>query len=97
MSKLPILKRHVTEFESDTDTFNIFPVKALNQQSAAIFALKALSCLLISLMTLYLYIVLRLYTLPKFNQHNCTSTVHDLNTSDKNELHIIATPLLYHH
>jgi hypothetical protein len=89
MLKLSILRGHVTEVEKDTDTINVFPVKALNQQTAAIFTIKALSCLLIALMTLYLYIVLRLYTLPKFNQHNCTSTVHDLNTSDKNDLHII--------
>jgi hypothetical protein len=89
MSKLPILKRHVTEVESDTDTFNVSPVKALNQHTAAIFTLKALSCLLIALMTLYLYIVLRFYTLPKFYQHNCTSTDHNLNTSDKKDSHII--------
>jgi hypothetical protein len=89
MLKLPILKRHVTEIGSDTDTFNVFPVKALNQHTAAIFTLKALSCLFIALMTLYLYMVLRFYTLPKFYEHNCTSTVHNLNTSDKNDLHII--------
>ena len=88
MSKLPILKGHVTEIESDTDTFNVFPVKALNQHTAAIFTLKALSCLLIALMTLYLYIVLRFYTLPKFYEHNCTSTIHNLNASDKNDFHI---------
>jgi hypothetical protein len=64
MSKLPILKRHVTEVERDTDTFNVFPVKALNQQTAAIFTLKALSCLLLALMTLYLYTVLRFYSVP---------------------------------
>jgi hypothetical protein len=97
MSKLPILKSHVTEVGSDTDKFKVFPVKELNQQNVAIFTLKALICLLIALMTLYLFIVLRFYTFPKFYQHNCTSTVHDLNTSDKNELHIIATSLLYHH
>ncbi len=73
MSKLPILKRYVTEVESETDKFNVFPVKALNQHTAAMFTLKALSCLLIALMTLYLYIVLGLYTLPKFYDHNCTS------------------------
>ena len=89
MSKLPILKRLVSEVESTPDTFNVFPVKALNQHTAAIFTLKALSCLFIALMTLYLYIVLRFYTLPKFYEHNCTSTVHNLNTSDKNDLHII--------
>jgi hypothetical protein len=89
MLKLPILKRHVTKVESDTDTFNVFPVKALNQHTAAIFTLKALRCLLIALMTLYLSIVLRFYTLPKFYEHNHTSTVHNLNTSDKNDLHII--------
>jgi hypothetical protein len=89
MSKLPILRGHVTEIESDTDTFNVFPVKALNQHTAAIFTLKALSCLFIALMTLYLYIVFRFYTLPKFYEHNCTSTVHNLNTSDKNDLPII--------
>ncbi len=89
MSKLPILKGHVTETERDTDTSNVFTVKALDQHTAAIFTLKALSCLFIALMTLYLYIVLRFYTLPKFYEHNCTSTVHNLNTSDKNDLHII--------
>ncbi len=73
MPKLPILKRQVTEVESDTNTFNDFPVKALNQQKTAYFILKALSCMLIALMTFYLYIVLRLYTLPKFYWHNCTS------------------------
>jgi hypothetical protein len=73
MLKLPILKRHVTEVETDTDTFNVFPVVALYQQKAAYFILKALSCLLIALMTFYLYILLRLYTLPKFYWHNCTS------------------------
>jgi hypothetical protein len=73
MSKLPILKGQVTEVENAENTFNDFPVKALNQQNAAILTLKALSCLLIALMTLYLYIVLRLYTLPKFYWHNCTS------------------------
>jgi hypothetical protein len=89
MSELPIFKRLVPEVESTPDTFNVFPVKALNQHTAAIFTLKALSCLFIALMTLYLYIVLRFYTLPKFYEHNCTSTVHNLNTSDKNDLHII--------
>jgi hypothetical protein len=89
MLKLPMLRGHVTEVEKDTDTINAFPVKALNQQTAAIFTLKALSCLLIALMTLYLYIVLKFYTLPKFYQHNCTSTDHDLNTSDKKDFHII--------
>jgi hypothetical protein len=89
MLQLPILRGHVTEVEKDTDTINVFPVKALNQQAAAIFTLKALSCLLIALMTLYLYIVLRLYTLPKFYKHNCTSTVHHHNISDTNGSHII--------
>jgi hypothetical protein len=89
MSKLPILKRLVSEVESTPDTFNVFPVKALNQHTAAIFTLKALICLLIALMALYLYIVLRLYTLPKFSWHNCTSTAHNFNTSDKNDFHII--------
>ncbi len=89
MSKLPILKGQVTEVENARNTFNDFPVKALNQQTATIFSLKALSCMLLALMTLYLYIVLRLYTLPKFYEHNCTSTVHNLNTSDKNDLHIV--------
>jgi hypothetical protein len=89
MSKLHILRRHVSEVENATDTFNVFPVKALNQHTAAIFTLKTLSCLLIALMTLYLYIVLRFYTLPKFYEHNCTSTVHISNTSDKNDFHII--------
>jgi hypothetical protein len=88
MPILSILKSHVTEFESDTDTFNVFPVKALNQQTAAIFTLKAFICLLIALMALYLYIVLRFYTLQKFYEHNCTSTIHNLNTSDKNDFHI---------
>ncbi len=83
MSKLPILKGHVTEVENDTDTFNDFPVIALNQQTAAYLILKALSCLLIALMTLYLYIVIRLYTLPKFYDHNCTSSVHNHNTFQK--------------
>ncbi len=91
-----MLKGHVTEVETDTDTFNVFPIKALNQETAAIFTLKALSCLLIALMTLYLYIVLRFLTLPKLYEHNGTSTVHNLNTSDKNEFHIIATSLLHH-
>ncbi len=81
MPKLPIL-RHGSEVESIPDTFNVFPVKALNQHTAAILTLKALICLLLALMTLYLYIVLRLYTLPKFYWHNCTSTVHNFNTSD---------------
>ncbi len=89
MSKLPILKRLVSEVESATDTFNVFPVKALNHHTAAIFTLKALSCLLIALMTLYIYVVLRLYTLPKFYEHNGTSGVSALNTSDKNKFHII--------
>jgi hypothetical protein len=89
MPKLPILKSHATEVESNADTFNEFPAKALNQQTAVIFTLKALSCLLISLMTLYLYIVLRFSTLPKFYEHNCTSGVPALNTSNKNEFHII--------
>ena len=89
MSKLPILKRLVSEVESIPDTFNVFPVKALNQHTAAIFTLKALICLLLAIMTLYLYIVLRLYTLPKFYWHNCTLTAHNSNTSDKNDLPII--------
>jgi hypothetical protein len=89
MLKLPILRGHVTEVEKDTDTFNVFPVTALNQQTAAYFILKALSCLLIALMTLYLYIVLRLYTLQKFYKHNCTSVVHDHNTSAKNGSQLI--------
>jgi hypothetical protein len=89
MSKLPILKRLVSEVESAPDTFNVFPVKALNQHTAAIFTLKALICLLLALITLYLYIVLRLYTLPNVYWHNCTSTAHNSNTSDKNEFHII--------
>jgi hypothetical protein len=89
MLKLPILRGHVTEVEKDTDTINVFPVKALNQQTAAIFTLKALSCLLIALMTLYLYIVLRLYTLPQLYEHNCITTVQDLDTFDENELHIL--------
>jgi hypothetical protein len=88
MLKLPMLKRHVTEIDSNTDTFNVFPVKALNQHTAAIFTLKALSCLLIALITLYLYIVLRFPTLPKFYEHNCTSTVHNLNTSVKNNFQL---------
>jgi hypothetical protein len=58
MPKLPILKNHATEFDSDTNTFNVFPVKALNQQTAALFTLKALSCLLIALMTIYLYYIM---------------------------------------
>ncbi len=82
MSKLPILKRLVSEVESTPDTFNVFPVKALNQHTAAIFTLKALICLLLAIMTLYLYIVLRLYTLPKFYCHNCTSDSHNFSTSD---------------
>ncbi len=83
MAKLPIFKRLASEVESTPDTFNVFPVKALNQHTAAIFTLKALICLLLALMTLYLYIVLRLYTLPKFYWHNCTSTAYNFNTSDR--------------
>jgi hypothetical protein len=79
----------VTEVESISDTFNDFTVKALNQPTAAYFILKALSCLLIALMILYLYIVLRLYTLPKFYEHNCTSSVHNHSTFDKNGSQII--------
>jgi hypothetical protein len=89
MSKLPILKRLVSEVESTPNTFNVFPVKALNQHTAVIFTLKALICLLIALMALYLYIVLRLYTLPMFYEHNCASTVHISNTSEENDFHII--------
>jgi hypothetical protein len=89
MSKLPILKQKVDGSECIRDTFNDFPVTALNQQTAAIFTFKALSCLLIALMTLYLYIVLRLYTLPKFYEHNCTSAVPDHNIFDKNDFHVI--------
>jgi hypothetical protein len=84
MSELPIFKR----LESTPDTFNVFPVKALNQHNAAIFTLKALICLLLALMTFYPYIVLRFYTLPNFYEHNCTSTVHTSNTSEKNDFHI---------
>ncbi len=83
MSKLPILKGQVTEVENAKNTFNDFPIKALNQQTAVILTLKALSCMLLALIILYLYIVLRLYTLPKFYEHNCTSTAHNVNTSDK--------------
>ena len=83
MSELPIFKRLVPEVENTPDTFNVFPVKALNQHTATIFTLKALICLLLAIMTLYLYIVLRLYTLPKFYWHNCTSTAHNFNTSDR--------------
>ena len=83
MSKLPILKRLVSEVESTPDTFNVFPVKALNQHTAAIFTLKALICLLLALIALYLYVVLRLYTLPQYYWHNCTSTAPNVNTSDK--------------
>jgi hypothetical protein len=89
MSKLPIFNRFVSEVESTPDTFNVFPVKALNQHTAAIFILKALGCLLIALMTFYLYIELRWYTLPNFYEHNCTSTVHISNTSERNDFHII--------
>jgi hypothetical protein len=88
MSKLPILNRQVTEVKNSRNTFNDFPVKLLSQHNAAILTLRALSCLLIALMALYLYIVLRLYTLPKFYEHNCTSTAHDFTTSDKNDVHI---------
>jgi hypothetical protein len=88
MSRLPLLKEMVTEVESTKDTFNDFPVKALNQQTVTLYTLKALSCLLIALMTLYLYIVLRLYTLPKFYEHNCTSAVPKHNTCDKNDSHV---------
>jgi hypothetical protein len=84
MLKLPILRGHVPEVEKNTDTFNVFPVKALNHQTAAISTLKALSCLLIALMTLYLYIVLRLYTLPKFYWHNCTAHTQALDTLQNN-------------
>jgi hypothetical protein len=83
MSKLPILERLVSEVESIPDTFNAFPVTALNQHTAAIFTLKTLICLLLAIMTLYLYIVLRLYTLPKFHWHNCKLTAHNFNTSEK--------------
>ncbi len=89
MSELPIFNRLVSEIESTPDTVNVFPVKALNQKTAAIFTLKALICLLLAIMTLYLYIVLRLYTLPKFYWHNCTLTAHNFNTSEKNNFHII--------
>jgi hypothetical protein len=89
MSKFTRLKEMVSEVGNITDTINVFPVQELNQQTAAIFTLKALSCMLIALMALYLYIVIRLYTLPKFYEQNCTSVVHDLNTFDKNGLHII--------
>ncbi len=41
MSKLSVLKEKVTEAESTRNTFNDFPVKALNQQTAASFTLKA--------------------------------------------------------
>ena len=89
MSKLPIFNRFVSEVESTPDTFNVFPVKALNQNTTVIFTLKALICLLLALMTFYLYIVLRFYTLPKFYEHNCTSTVHISNTSERNDFNII--------
>jgi hypothetical protein len=64
------------------------PVKALNPHTAAIFTLQALICLLLAIMTFYLYIVLRFYTLPNFHEHGCTSTVHTSNTSEKNDFHI---------
>jgi hypothetical protein len=83
MPKYLVLKDKIPENKPPKDTINEFPVKALNQQNAAIHILKALICLLIALMTLYLYIMLRLYTFPKFYEHNCTSIVHNHNTSDK--------------
>jgi hypothetical protein len=89
MSKYLILKEKIPEDEVPKDTLNDFPVKVLKQQNAAYFILKALICLLIALMTLYIYVVLRLYTLPKFYEHNCKSVVPDLNTFHKNEFHII--------
>jgi hypothetical protein len=79
MSKLPILKEKVDEAEGTRDTFNDFHVKALNQHTAAYFILKALICLLIALMTLYLYVMLRLSTMPK-NEYNCTATTQILDT-----------------
>jgi hypothetical protein len=42
MSKLPILKGQVTEVENARNTFNDFPVKALNQQTATIFFTKSI-------------------------------------------------------
>ncbi len=84
MANLPILKEKVDETECISDTFNNFPVKALNQQTAAYFILKALFCILIALMTFYLYIVLRLYTMPKIYWHNCTSDNTILNTLENN-------------
>jgi hypothetical protein len=89
MANLPILKAKVAEAKCISDTFNDFPVAALNQYNAAYFILKALTCLLIALMTLYIYFVLRLYTMPKVYEHNCTSAFYDLNTFDKNDSHII--------
>jgi hypothetical protein len=77
------------EAESLSNIFNDFTVKALKQQTVTYSILKALICLLIALMTLYLYIVLRLYTMPGVYYHNCTSTIHDLNTFDKNNSHVI--------
>jgi hypothetical protein len=82
MGRFSILKEKVTEAESLSNTFNDFTVKALKQQTVAYSILKALICLLIALMTLYLHIVFRLYTMPGVYYHNCTSTIHDLSTFD---------------
>jgi hypothetical protein len=89
MSKYLILKEKIPEDEAPKDTLNDFPVKVLNQQNAAYFILKALICLLIALMTLYLYIVLKLYTMPRIYWHNCTANTQALNTLQDNISHII--------
>jgi hypothetical protein len=89
MSKLSVLKGKVTETADIRNTFNDFPVKALNQQTAASFTLKALICLLIALITLYLYIVLRLYIMPTVYWHNCAATTQVLNTFQNNISNII--------
>jgi hypothetical protein len=89
MSEFSILKEKVTEAESVSNTFYDFTVKALNQQTVAYYILKALICLLIVLIILYLYSVLRLYTMPGVYYHNCTSIIHDHNNFDKNNSHII--------
>jgi hypothetical protein len=84
MSKLPTLKGHVTEVESNTDTFNVLLVKALNQETVAFFTLKALGCLLIALLTFYLYIMLKWHTLPNVYWPNCTSDNTILKTLENN-------------
>jgi hypothetical protein len=89
MANLPILKAKVDEAKCVSDTFNDFPVKALNQQTIAFFTLKALGCLLIALMTLYLYIMLRWYTIPNVYWHDCTANDKIHNNLQNNSSHVI--------